>query len=929
MSEKAAGSRALRWLGWSALGVLVLGLVLAALVAFVVPGIARREASKGFEAATGRKLAIGDLSIHPFAWRVEIKDLSMSEVGGKGTFASFQRAEATVSPVSVLRGNPVISHVRMEGPHFNVIRTGPSTFNFSDLIKYLIMPVPALSLEDVAITGGSIDFTDQALPKVEKHTVRDAELKVPFLTTVPARAAEYGNPRFAAVIDGAPLVIETKVRGLPRAPEVSAQVDLKDLSLPVYLSYVPATLPVKVESGKLAVKGTASYRITDEAGGEVGWDGSVAITEIKVSGHPGPLRADVGEVSVRSRVTRGDKRGLLLEDGALEVRNLFVPFRDKDGVSIGLLLVQGARFSDKKYELEVASVLLDKGIIRVSRDRKGVFSPMPLVEDLKRQLPRGKATAGAQLRYRIGSFEGKGIEASFTDGMRKELPSFKISDAHFTVEDLRSPEGGKVPLRFAARWGKATTIEGSGWAVPTPLALDAKLEVKGFALADAGPYLPAELGLVVTDGQLDVLVFAALSTQKDRLSGTFGGSAAVRSLRVLDRRRGKLLAWDALTVDGMKGDMDPMRVQVGKVGLEGLRADLVMDKDGNLNLPRSEAAKSAPGAKPPAKAQQGARLESLRIDEFAMKDGLVNFTDQGVPGEFHATIRDISARVTGISSDPNQLADVQAQMTLPKGAPLRITGKAKPLRRPMYAELDLALEKLDLSTATPYSATYLGLEVDKGALTVKSRARVDQGKLAAENRIRVDQLTFGKSVKSDKATILPVQLIIDILRDRNGDIVLDLPVKASTEDENLVGTVVFQAAGEVVFPPGSPVRNIEFAPCSTKLSPESLDRLRKLATALQERPAMKVTAIGYVDRETDGRACREQAAAQQGAAPTYDEEASLKQLAQGRAVGVRSFLVQVGDVDPARVVAKPGDLNAPPKQKDARRARVEFARATD
>ena len=134
---------------------------------------------------------------------------------------------------------------------------------------------------------------------------------------------------------------------------------------------------------------------------------------------------------------------------------------------------------------------------------------------------------------------------------------------------------------------------------------------------------------------------------------------------------------------------------------------------------------------------------------------------------------------------------------------------------------------------------------------------MEQGKLAAENRIRVDQLTFGKAVKSDRATILPVRLLVDIMRNKDGDIVLDLPVSAKTDDEDLAGTITGQIVKEVIFPPGSPLRDISFAACSAELDPDAQGRLRKLAGALQERPAMKITAFGYVDREADGKACPE------------------------------------------------------------------------
>jgi hypothetical protein len=498
-------SRLWKWIGGAALAAVVLALVAAAFVAWVVPGMAKREASKGFEQATGRKLAIGDISIHPFTWNVEIRDLSMSEVGGTGTFASFKRAEATVGLSSLWKGAPVISKVRLEGPKFNVIRTGPNTYNFSDLLKYLLVPLPSIQLNDVAITGGTIDFHDRALPREELHTVRNGELIVPFLTTIPDQASEYGNPRFSAVIDGAPLVIEARVSGLPKAAEVSAEVDLRDLSLPVYLAYVPAEIPVKVESGKVAVKGTASYRISKEHGGEAGWDGTVSLTEIKIAEQGGPARMAVDSVIVRSRATSGEKRGLLLEDGSLEIRNVSIPFGGKDGLSLGLLAFQGAKFSDKKNQLDLASVLLDEGHIRVSRDRRGTFSPQAMADGLVKKLPKARSTTRAQppLQFRIARVEGKGIDIAFTDGTRKELPALSITGAHFLAQDVTGPGFGKMPFEFNARFGKDTTIRGKGWAVPTPLAVDAEIQIQGFDLASAGPYLGEDVKIVVAGGRFD------------------------------------------------------------------------------------------------------------------------------------------------------------------------------------------------------------------------------------------------------------------------------------------------------------------------------------------------------------------------------------------------------------------------------------------
>ncbi len=954
----------MKWVAWVAAVVAVVALALAGLVAWVVPGIATRAASRGFEQATGRKLAIGGLSIHPFTWRVEVRDLSMSEPDGKGTFASFRRAEAAVAFASLWKGAPIIRGVRLEEPHFDVVRTAPNTYNFSDLLKYLEAPIPEIVLEDVAITGGTIDFHDRALAKEELHTVRDAQLIVPFLTTLPSQASRYGNPRFSAVVDGAPLSVEAKVRGLPKAVEASAELDLKDLSLPRYLAYVPADIPVNVESGRLAVKGTASFRITEEHGAEAGWDGKVRVDEVKVAERGGPARISVGEVTVQTSVTSGQKRGMLLHDGSVEVTKVAVPLGGKDGISVGLLALRGLRFSDRKNELDVDAVVVQDGRVRVTRDRSGRLSLERFASEVARRLPRAKASQAAPatpIRFRMARLEGKGLGVRLTDRSRKGAPTFEVTDATFLVQDLTGPRMGKTPFELSAHVGKEATLDAKGWVVPEPLALDAELRVKGLDLAAAGPYVSEDAGIVLASGRLDATLAASVAVKGRTLTGTFRGESAVRNLELLDRNRRKLVAWDVLAVEGVDGQLQPEKVRVARIGLDGLRVNLVMDERGNSNLPKGKEAGDSPGAKGAAggrpAAPRAATPPAVRIDVFHLTRGAIDFTDRGVPGPFHAQVREVDVELRNMSNAPGEAADLRARLVLPKGAPLTITGKAAPLKSPVYADMDLVLDKLDLTSATPYAGTYLGLEVDRGSLTVKSRAKVANGDIAAENRIWVEQLAYGKTVKSDKATILPVRLLTDILRNRDGDIVLVLPVKARTEDENLVGKIVLQVAGEVVFPPGSPLKSIPFEACSAELSGDARERLRKLATALDERRAMRIDAMGFVDRDVDDQACARRIAALRAARekgipastvpatsampaataagevpPPYlslDGEARLAGLALARAEGVRAYLVGEGKVAPERVAAQAPDIHSAPTVKADARPRVEFRRMGD
>ena len=683
-------------------------MVLAAMVAFVVPGVIRIQASKAVEAVTGRRLTIGALSINPFTWSTEFSDVSISEPGRKQVFASLRKARVAVSPSSLWQGAPILSHVRLDSPHFNVVRTGPDTYNLSDLIQYL--KIPPLSLNDVRVSNGTIDFFDQTRARAERHTLRDAELVVPFLTTIPKFANEFGYPHFSAVIDGALLVIEGQIRGLMKTVEATAQVDLKNLSLPYYLSYLPARISVQMESGKVAAQGTVTYRIAANTGPNARWDGNLVITEIKASDQQGQIHVDIGEIAIRSRLILGEKTGLVFDDGAVEVRNFSAPFGEGNALTLARLSIQGTTFAAKENRMHMAGVLVEKGRIQLSRSQNGTFSHMPLLKTVGRELTRIKP------------------------------------------------------------------------------------------------------------------------------------------------------------------------------------------------------------------------LPAVRMDELVLTDGALLFTDHAVPGTFRATVGDMELRVTDLSSDPGLVTDVRLQAILQKNAHLRITGKGAPLRKPASADFGLSLDRLDLNTVTPYSRIYLGLEIDRGALTINSRARLDQGTLAAENLIRVEHLTFGQSVNSDKATSLPVRLLSDILRDKNGDIVLDIPLSANIDDENFAGSIVRQVAKDVIFPP---LQSVAFAECSTDLSPDAQGRLRKLAVALRERPMLKINVIGYVDRESDGKACRERDARNNAPSRALIGDARMKLLAEGRAATVRNFLVGQGQVDIDRVVARILDIDATPRQQDDQQARVEFSAAGD
>ena len=261
----------------------------------------------------------------------------------------------------------------------------------------------------------------------------------------------------------------------------------------------------------------------------------------------------------------------------------------------------------------------------------------------------------------------------------------------------------------------------------------------------------------------------------------------------------------------------------------------------------------------------------VRIGTVTMQDGTLAFTDHHVTGGYTTTLFNLGGRISGLSSEENRFADVDLRGNLENQSPLRITGRINPLRDDLFADLKVSFTDIELSPMTPYSGTYLGYAVDKGKLFLDSRYRIENRKLDSENKVFIDQLHFGKRIESDKATNLPVRLAVALLKDRKGEIRLDLPVTGRTDDPQfsvwrvvlkILKNLVVKAANspftllQSMFGGKEDLSSVGFAYGSAELSPGEREKLLKLATALNDRPALKIGVVGFVDRERDDEGYR-------------------------------------------------------------------------
>jgi len=255
----------------------------------------------------------------------------------------------------------------------------------------------------------------------------------------------------------------------------------------------------------------------------------------------------------------------------------------------------------------------------------------------------------------------------------------------------------------------------------------------------------------------------------------------------------------------------------------------------------------------------------ITIGKLVLQGGKVRYTDNVIRPHYTADLMGLGGTVTGLSSDAQSRANVDLHGQV-NDAPLTIAGAINPLKGDLALDLKADVRGMELAPLSPYSGHYVGYGIEKGKLSFEVAYQIDQRKLTAENRLILDQLTFGDKIESPVATKLPVLFAVALLKDRNGVIDINLPISGSLDSPDFsVGGIIVKVLVNLVakavtspfallgsmFGGGEELSSLAFDPGSFAITPAAEGKLKSLATALTERPALKLDIAGVTDADQD------------------------------------------------------------------------------
>lgn len=467
-----------------------------------------------------------------------------------------------------------------------------------------------------------------------------------------------------------------------------------------------------------------------------------------------------------------------------------------------------------------------------------------------------------------------------------EIDRIGIADAGFT---LRTDAG---PIEIAIRLDAEHVNARSGAVFPIDLELgigEGKLTLRGelglnplvyegrvawsdFALPPLSVAARPELAEWIRSCRADGDFAVVLRTTPDGDAGPglrLTGTTKVREFLFADPSNEEVsIGWKELEIV-VREAFVPLPAEgeaprATRVALERVR---LVEPDLLYTLPAPSLDEMLGGGDEPSPAEEapaepGAPPLELVVDALDLEGARVRFRDQTVSPPVETSLRDLRVAVREAGLPEPHAKSVRATGILSETASFSLDGGLGK----GSGNLSLALDRLSLPAFDPYAAA-AGYELTSGHASLETKVRMRGKRTEADNRIVLHRLDVSSRDAGgfEEAVGMPLDLVLALLRDPQGDISLAIPVVvdesgARTELATIVRGALRQAlvgalssplklVGAVLPTGGGGEATLEplaAVPGQAELAASSGERIDALAGFLGERPVLGLRLRGRV-----------------------------------------------------------------------------------
>lgn len=487
----------------------------------------------------------------------------------------------------------------------------------------------------------------------------------------------------------------------------------------------------------------------------------------------------------------------------------------------------------------------------------------------KESFSKGSGSKEA-LKFLVENFELNATALSLNDTKVKQ--NIKFDKMHLHVSDLSSD---------ATQWFKYDTdmkingtgaLAAKGKLLRQPLRQEGELKLSHLGLQFLNPYINPYTYLKIQEGALNIdakeRYDSVLKTPKMSMTGKVG----VDKLSLKDVRIDKTLASFNRLEFGYSFDYAPNRLFIDKLLIDSLYSDTVINKDKTINyaqLMKVQSPSTSSASTVNTSKETKKEPFPVKISEVIIKNSSADFADKSLLFPFNTHIHDLNGKVYGISSEANEMSNVDIDGIVDQYGSAKIRGSINAADPKKYTDMRVNFSNLALNNLTAYSATFAGYKIDDGKLFVKLGYKIDDSKLDSTNNIVIKHIKLGDTVQDANVTVWPLRIAVALLEDNDGIIDIDLPVKGDLNNPDFrYGSVIWKVLGNLVTKAvtapfkllgslfgfsADKVEALEFDAGKAILSPPEIEKLDKLAVALEKRSKLSLSVTPTYSMQEDTR----------------------------------------------------------------------------
>lgn len=710
-----------RLVRWATVVVAIVALLLVALW-LGVPPLAKHFLTTKAAAALGRPVTVADVAFNPLKLEARIDGLA---IGAREATAPpllrLDRAVLDASLASIWHRAPVLDRVLVEHPRVAIAREADGSYSVQDLIDAALAggggPPARFSLNNIEVHGGEIDFDDR--PVGRKHEVRDLNVGIPFLSSLPYQTSVEVVPHVAARVNGSAFGLTGTTTPFAREREASLDIDLDAVPLTQYLAYLPVKLRARIPSATMSTHARLVFSEGDAASRSLWLAGELTLDRFALQ------RADGAEVA-----------------------------------TIGRAVAHVARLDVFNRTLVLDSLRVERPVLDVRRGASGALELAgPWIEPPPRTTA-ARVPGETAAPWRVDVEKAIVVAGTIRVDDASVKPAYKATFGSVALDatDLSTARDKRAHVRVAMTSDLGAMAKADVDMIPATLEATGHLEIDKLSLKRLYPYYGNALNLDVQSGTLSLAADFAYAPDPvaTKLTVTAGKGSLDDLKLALAGERAPLWRVPRIEAGGLAIDVAARRVEIAELASRGGTASLKRDPDGRINFARLVRTKPATGAAPVDSAGAAGAAPaaddtwSVAVRHAAFDRYAIDFND-AVPRPA------VAMKLTAVDFTGDDLGNARGRpgkvrVSAQTGNGGRVSLEGPLSTNPFAARVKVTASGIALAPLQPYLDPYVDVTISAGTLAADGRLEVgDPGAPAASGRARfAGDVTISQFASLDK-----------------------------------------------------------------------------------------------------------------------------------------------------------------------------------